>query len=136
MRQTTHAGRGGNAAATARVASVRSLLLPAIELAEVLGHARWEPAAVGFLLDGLFLRSLWYGQLSAVIEPLAAVARAATVLATRPLLPYALAVAAGAMIYVIVEELIPESQQGSHGDLATVATGPQLRDHGARRGAG
>lgn len=67
-------------------------------------------------------RSLWYGQLSAVIEPLAAVAGAAAVLATRPLLPYALAFAAGAMIYVVVEELIPESQQGGHGDLATVAT--------------
>lgn len=67
-------------------------------------------------------KSLWYGQLSAVVEPLAAVVGAAAVLLMRPLLPYALAFAAGAMIYVVVEELIPESQLGGHGDLATIAT--------------
>ena len=52
-------------------------------------------------------RSFWYGQLSGVVEPLAGVLGAAAVLAMRPLLPYALAFAAGAMIYVVVEELIP-----------------------------
>ncbi len=41
--------------------------------------------------------------------------------AARPLLPYALAFAAGAMIFVVVEELVPESQQGGHADLATMA---------------
>ncbi len=66
-------------------------------------------------------RSFWYGQLSAVVEPIAAVIGAAAVLAVRPLLPYALAFAAGAMIYVVVEELIPESQQGGASDLATLA---------------
>jgi len=40
----------------------------------------------------------------------------------RPILPFALAFAAGAMIYVVVEELIPESQQGGSSDLATMAT--------------
>ena len=66
------------------------------------------------------LRSFWYGQLSALVEPLAAVLGVAALLVMRPLLPYALAFAAGAMIYVVVEELIPTSQQEGHGDLATL----------------
>jgi hypothetical protein len=57
-------------------------------------------------------KSFWYGQLSAVVEPIGAVLGAAAVLLVQPLLPYALAFAAGAMIYVVVEELIPEAQQG------------------------
>ena len=65
-------------------------------------------------------RALWYGQLSAVVEPLAAVVGAAFVLAIHDLLPYALAFAAGAMLYVVVEELIPESRDGSHGHLGTL----------------
>lgn len=68
------------------------------------------------------LKSFWYGQLSAIVEPIAAVIGAAAVLTFSPLLPYALAFAAGAMIYVVVEELIPESQLSGHGDSATVAT--------------
>jgi ZIP family zinc transporter len=67
-------------------------------------------------------RSFMFGQLSAVVEPLAAVLGALAVLLIRPLLPYALAFAAGAMIYVVVEELIPESQAGRRTDLATSAT--------------
>ena len=67
-------------------------------------------------------KSLWYGQLSAVVEPVAALAGAAATLLIRPILPYALAFAAGAMIYVVVEELIPESQQHGFGDIATIAT--------------
>jgi ZIP family zinc transporter len=65
-------------------------------------------------------RSFWFGQLSAVVEPVAAVIGAAAVLATRGLLPYALSFAAGAMIFVVVEETIPESQRGGHTDLATL----------------
>jgi ZIP family zinc transporter len=68
------------------------------------------------------LRSFWYGQLSGVVEPLAGVAGAAAVLAARPLLPYALAFAAGAMIFVVIEELIPASQQAGNTDLATLST--------------
>jgi hypothetical protein len=68
------------------------------------------------------LRSFWYGQLSAVVEPLAGVIGAAAVLLARPLLPYALAFAAGAMIFVVVEELIPESQRAGNTDLATLST--------------
>jgi ZIP family zinc transporter len=67
-------------------------------------------------------RSFWYGQLSAVVEPLAAVLGAVAVIAVQALLPYALSFAAGAMIYVVVEELIPESQEGGHSDVATMAT--------------
>lgn len=67
-------------------------------------------------------RSFWYGQLSGVVEPIAAVIGAAAVLMVQPILPYALAFAAGAMIYVVVEELIPESQLRGHTDIATLGT--------------
>jgi len=66
------------------------------------------------------LKSFWYGQLSGVVEPIAGVIGAATVILARPLLPYALAFAAGAMIFVVVEELIPESQLEGNTDLATM----------------
>ena len=65
-------------------------------------------------------KSFWYGQLSGVVEPVFAVIGAVAVLAVRPILPYALAFAAGAMIYVVVEELIPESQRHGNTDLATM----------------
>ena len=67
-------------------------------------------------------RSFWYGQLSGVVEPISAVIGAAAVIYVQPLLPFALAFAAGAMIYVVVEELIPESQQHGNTDIATLAT--------------
>jgi len=66
------------------------------------------------------LKSFWYGQLSGVVEPIAGVLGAIAVIYMRPILPYALAFAAGAMIYVVVEELIPESQLEKHTDVATV----------------
>ena len=65
-------------------------------------------------------RAFWYGQLSGVVEPVAGILGAFAVIVMRPLLPYALAFAAGAMIFVVVEELIPESQTGGHSDIATV----------------
>ncbi len=65
-------------------------------------------------------KSFWYGQLSGTVEPIAGVLGAAAVLLVQPILPYALAFAAGAMIYVVVEELIPESQLESITDVATV----------------
>lgn len=67
-------------------------------------------------------RSFWYGQLSAVVEPIAAGLGALAVLLVRDVLPYALAFAAGAMIFVVVEELIPESQARGRTDLATAST--------------
>jgi ZIP family zinc transporter len=68
------------------------------------------------------VRSFWYGQLSAVVEPIAGLLGASAVLLMRPILPYALAFAAGAMIFVVVEEVIPESHCGGHPDLATMGT--------------
>jgi ZIP family zinc transporter len=66
------------------------------------------------------LRSFWYGQLSGMVEPVAGFLGAIAVVVMRPILPYALAFAAGAMIYVVVEELIPESQLEKHTDVATI----------------
>lgn len=68
------------------------------------------------------LKSFWFGQLSAVVEPVAGVVGAAAVVLARPLLPYALAFAAGAMIYVVIEELIPESQLEQSTHIATFGT--------------
>ncbi|MFK7972252.1 MAG: ZIP family metal transporter [Bacteroidia bacterium] len=65
-------------------------------------------------------RSFWYGQLSAVVEPIAGVLGALLVIQITPILPYALAFAAGAMIYVVVEEVIPETQLDKYTDLATL----------------
>jgi ZIP family zinc transporter len=67
-------------------------------------------------------RSFMYGQLSGLVEPIAGVLGASAVFLARPLLPYALAFAAGAMIYVVIEELVPESQNGGHSDIATVGS--------------
>jgi len=66
------------------------------------------------------LKSFWYGQLSGVVEPIAGVLGALAVILIKPILPYALAFAAGAMIYVVVEELIPESQLEKNTDIATM----------------
>jgi zinc transporter, ZIP family len=67
-------------------------------------------------------RSFWYGQLSAAVEPVAAVAGAAAVLLIQPVLPFALAFAAGAMLFVVIEQLILESQGGGFTDRVTLAT--------------
>jgi len=64
-------------------------------------------------------KAWWYGQLSAVVEPIGALIGAAAVIAMRQILPYALAFAAGAMIFVVIEELIPEAEAGSNTDIAT-----------------
>ena len=65
-------------------------------------------------------RNFWYGQLSDLVESIAGVIGAAAVILAQPILPYALAFAAGATIFVVVEELIPESQRGGNTDLATM----------------
>lgn len=66
------------------------------------------------------VKSFWYGQLSAVVEPIAAVIGAVAVVFFTPILPYALAFAAGAMIFVVVEEVIPETQRDKYTDIATL----------------
>lgn len=65
-------------------------------------------------------KSFNYGQLSAIVEPFAAALGAWAVISFQPILPYALAFAAGAMIYVVVEEVVPETQRDKYTDVATL----------------
>jgi ZIP family zinc transporter len=65
-------------------------------------------------------KSWWYGQLSAIVEPFAGVLGAVAVGYALPTLPYALAFAAGAMIYVVIEEVIPETQMDKYADTSTL----------------
>jgi zinc transporter, ZIP family len=101
-------------------------LLPAVAVALGIGIQNFpEGAAVSIPLrrEGLSrTRSFFYGQASGIVEPIAAVLGAFLVTLARPILPYALAFAAGAMIFVVVEELIPTAQEGDHEstDLATI----------------
>lgn len=65
-------------------------------------------------------KAFWYGAISGIVEPIGAII---TILLTNmviPILPYILSFAAGAMIYVVVEELIPESQVGEHSNIGTI----------------
>lgn len=101
-------------------------ILPAVAVALGIGIQNFpEGAAVSIPLrrEGLSRpKSFFYGQASGLVEPIAGVFGALLVTLVRPVLPYALAFAAGAMIYVVVEELIPTSQEGDHEstDLATI----------------
>lgn len=101
-------------------------LASAVALAIGIGLQNFpEGAAVSIPLrrEGLSRwKSFWYGQISGIVEPVAGVIGAAAVLAMRPMLPYALSFAAGAMIYVVVEELIPEAQSSGNSDFATIGT--------------
>ena len=66
------------------------------------------------------IKAFWYGTLSGIVEPICAII---TILLTKlvvPVLPYLLSFAAGAMIYVVIEELIPESQTGEHSNIGTI----------------
>ncbi|WP_089153069.1 ZIP family metal transporter [Algoriphagus marinus] len=65
-------------------------------------------------------KAFFYGQLSGIVEPIAGVLGAFLVMSISQILPYALSFAAGAMIFVVIEELIPESQQGNETDLSTI----------------
>jgi len=66
-------------------------------------------------------KTFWYGVLSGVVEPLAALITIAAASMVTTILPYMLAFAAGAMFYVVVEELIPEMSEGEHSNVGTVA---------------
>ena len=204
----------GFASGVMMAASVWSLIIPAIDMAETQGQIPWVPAAVGFLLGMLFLlvldsimphlhldkeepegikanlkkstmlvfavtlhnipegmavgvvfaglmaenmvisaagafalsigiaiqnfpegaiismplrsegmtrrKAFTYGALSGVVEPIAAVITILLTNIVQPILPYLLSFAAGAMIYVVVEELIPESQAGEHSNIGTI----------------
>jgi len=109
--------------ALARNADI-GVLTGAVVLAMGIGLQNFpEGAAVSIPLrrEGFSrLKAFTYGQLSGLVEPIAGVLGALLVLLVTPLLPYALSFAAGAMIYVVVEELIPEAQRGDQTDLSTV----------------
>jgi len=100
------------------------MLAGAIALAVGIGLQNFpEGAAVSIPLrrEGFSrFKAFNYGQLSGMVEPIAGVLGAYLVLVVTPLLPYALSFAAGAMIFVVVEELIPESQTGHETDLSTI----------------
>lgn len=99
-------------------------VMGAIALAIGIGIQNFpEGAAVSIPLrrEGLSrAKSFLYGQASGVVEPIAGMLGAAAVVAMKPILPYALSFAAGAMIYVCVEELIPEAQRDSDTDTSSV----------------
>lgn len=99
-------------------------LTGAIALAIGMGIQNFpEGAAVSISLrrEGFTRRKAFnYGQISGIVEPVAGVLGAFLVSMITPILPYALAFAAGAMIYVVAEELIPESQTGNETDLSTI----------------
>lgn len=99
-------------------------LASAIALAIGIGIQNFpEGAAVSIPLrrEGFSrLKSFWYGQMSGIVEPIAGVIGAAAVILMKPILPYALSFAAGAMIFVVVEELIPEAQLDKNTDVATI----------------
>lgn len=103
-----------------------SALVAALVLAFGIGIQNFpEGAAVSIPLRGAGMsraRSFFYGQLSAVVEPISALIGAWLVTLVTPVLPYALAFAAGAMIFVVVEELIPEAQVGDGSDLSALGT--------------
>jgi len=100
------------------------MLAGAVALAFGIGLQNFpEGAAVSIPLrrEGFSrLKAFNFGQLSGIVEPIAGVIGAYLVLTITPLLPYALSFAAGAMIFVVVEELIPESQTGNETDLSTI----------------
>ena len=114
----------GVAFGAAAVGSPSATLGAAIALAIGIGIQNFpEGLAVSIPLrrEGMSRRkSFWYGQLSAIVEPIAGVIGAAAVIVAQPILPYALAFAAGAMIFVVIEELVPEAQRGGNTDLATM----------------
>ena len=114
----------GVAFGAAAAGSPSATLTGAITLAIGIGIQNFpEGLAVSMPLrrEGMSrLKSFWYGQLSAIVEPIAGVIGAGAVLLAQPILPYALSFAAGAMIFVVVEDVVPESQSAGNIDLATM----------------
>ncbi|QVK17872.1 ZIP family metal transporter [Mycoplasmatota bacterium] len=114
----------GVAFGAAKLGLEGATLYGAIALAIGIGLQNFpEGAAVSVPLrrEGLSRKkSFWYGQLSGIVEPIAGIIGAVLVISMRNLLPYALSFAAGAMIYVVVEELIPESKSNKEAKIATL----------------
>ena len=114
----------GAVAHAADPAMSATLMMGGISLAIGIGIQNFpEGTAVSMPLrrEGMGrFKAFMYGQSSGMVEPIAGVLGAALVIKMEPLLPYALAFAAGAMIFVVVEELIPESHRHVHADFATM----------------
>lgn len=108
----------GAAIAGAVASGNKAAILASLGVALGIGIQNFpEGAAVSIPLKNEGLsnwKAFMYGQASGIVEPIAGVIGAALVVAIQPLLPYALSFAAGAMIYVVVEELIPQSQTDNH----------------------
>ncbi len=110
----------------ASFAGVEGATIPAaIVLAIGMGIQNFpEGIAVAFPLRRMGVsrrKSLWIGQLSAIVEPIAGVIGAYAVFHIQPILPFAMCFAAGAMIYIVVEEVIPETQRDKYTDVAVMA---------------
>lgn len=110
----------------AAFAGVDGATIPsAIALAIGMGIQNFpEGVAVAFPLRRMGVsrrKSFMIGQLSAVVEPIAAVIGAMAVFLIQPLLPFAMCFAAGAMIYIVIEEVIPETQKDKHTDIAVLS---------------
>ncbi len=114
----------GAVAHAADAVAERQLIVGGIALAIGIGLQNFpEGLAVAMPLrrEGMGrFKAFMFGQASGLVEPMAGVLGAWLVLSMELLLPYALAFAAGAMIFVVVEELVPESQRNRHNDFATV----------------
>ncbi|HUU94590.1 MAG TPA: ZIP family metal transporter [Phycisphaerae bacterium] len=113
----------GAVAHAADAAMAREIMLGGIALAIGIGLQNFpEGLAVAMPLrrEGMArFKAFMYGQASGLVEPMAGVLGATLVFSMQAILPYALAFAAGAMIFVVVEELIPESQREGYSDFAT-----------------
>ena len=113
----------GAVAHAADAAAAQQMMFGAIALAIGIGLQNFpEGLAVAMPLrrEGMGrFKAFMYGQASGVVEPMAGMLGAGLVFVMQPILPYALAFAAGAMIFVVVEELIPESQRDGYSDFAT-----------------
>src|SRR5690554_2612719 len=114
----------GVAFGAAKLGLQGATLYGAVALAIGIGLQNFpEGAAVSVPLrrEGLSRRkSFWYGQLSGIVEPISGLIGALLVVTMKSILPYALSFAAGAMIYVVVEELIPESKSNKEAKIATL----------------
>ena len=114
----------GAAAHAASAAEATTLMMGGIALAIGIGIQNFpEGLAVAMPLrrEGMGrFKAFMYGQASGMVEPIAGIIGAGLVIWMAPILPYALAFAAGAMIFVVIEELIPEAHRSGHGDIATL----------------
>jgi ZIP family zinc transporter len=111
----------GAAASGLHAASITSAIALAIGIG-IQNLPEGMAIALPLRREGMSLgKSFWYGQLSGMVEPIAGVLGAMAVLVVTPILPYAMAFAAGAMFYVVVEELIPECQRDTNTNLPTFA---------------